>query len=116
MAKLSTKPYSDFPAGVGGWRERYDAQSKKMTELKAASNALPDGEVVGAVLQWQVADGYASYIVTKASPLTLAALPFADEYTVSPVLIRGLRKGDVLEMLASARRWRARQRETLEGA
>lgn len=60
--------------------------------------------LVGALLSWQVADGYANYVVTKDAPLTVQHVPFMDAYTVDPALIKGLDPGDVRAQLARSAR------------
>lgn len=65
---------------------------------------LSKGSVVGAVLSWPIADGCAYYLVIKDSPLTLQHLNYGDAWHVDPVLIRGLRKQDVVARVTQAQR------------
>lgn len=86
MARLASKPHN------GEWQERdgeafeaYIARTQGMLDrLMEASNAVVDGEVVGVVLQFPVADGYAIYRVSKASPLTLEHIPYGDAWRIAP--------------------------------
>lgn len=48
-------------------------------------------------MQFVRGDGYAVYMVTKASPLTISLLDFGDCWTIEDALIRGINKRDVLE-------------------
>lgn len=118
MARLDPKPYPGPWASpkwdpvthqclVTDWRARWEDEKKALAALDAKSHAIPPGEIVGAVLRWQVADGYAVYIVTKSRPLTLAHVGSGDAYSVDPALIRGLRRQDVLDMLERERRFRS---------
>ncbi len=67
---------------------------------KYQTNKDPDAkDLTGSLLRWQRADGYAYYVVTKHSPLTVANLPIGDAWQVEPALIRGLRAEDVREQL-----------------
>ena len=84
--------------------EKHEAMLDK---LQTVSNSLPEGEVVGAVLHWPVADGSAFYTVLKEKPLTVAHIPYGDQYQVDKIMIRGLNKADVLDMLASGKRFKA---------
>lgn len=102
MAKLAPGCY---PTGVeekqddeswDAYIERQDALYDKLTEK---SNSLPEGEVVGAFIRFQIADGYANYVVTKVKPLTLQYVRLGDGYQVAAAHIRGLRKSDILEMV-----------------
>ena len=75
--------------------KNHDEQEKALKALIKCSKTLPKGEVVGAVIAFGVADGAAYYIVTKANPLTVAHIPYGDNYHVNGLMIRGLRKSDV---------------------
>lgn len=88
MAKLEPYPY---PVPYD-----FEAQMAELDRLHAAARTLDDDEYVGAIVRWQVADGYAEYLVTSmAGSGTLQHLPFLDGYTVGPETIRGLRKADI---------------------
>jgi hypothetical protein len=78
---------------------------KAFNRLMAVSDALPEGEIKGAVLQFQVADNYAYYVVTKARPLTVKHIDWLDGYQIPAAHLRGLNKQDVLEQLAWRKRW-----------
>lgn len=103
MAKLERYSLDGFP----DWDDpQYDgdvmagfaADSAALDKLRAVSDALPEGEIVGALLNWSRGDGRAYYVVTKERPLTLAWVPTGDRYSVEAALIRGLTKADVLAM------------------
>ena len=111
MAKLAKYSYptgvktvEQYHAEGKDPREWFAAQNKVWEELQARSDGLPPGEVVGGLIKFQVADGYAVYIVTKAAPLTLTHVPFGDAYQVHDALIRGLRRADVLASLERDRK------------
>jgi hypothetical protein len=89
------------------WFEQSRKQDQQLNELQKISDALPPGEVVGAILSWQRADGYAVYRVVKAKPLCIEHIPVGDAWRVEPALIRGITKQDVLDMLARDRAWHA---------
>lgn len=104
MAKLIGK-LQDFPQRRPDedWEEFHKREAAAFTELENASDALQEGDLVGFVMRFQVADGYASYVVTKSNPrsVELAYIPFGDNYQAHPALIRGLRRSDVLREQAS---------------
>jgi len=111
MAKLAKYAYdcgmktiAEYQEEGGDPRAWLTAQNKVWEELQARSDGLPPGEVVGGLLKFQVADGYAVYVVTKATPLTLTHVPFGDAYQVHDALIRGLRRADVLASLERDRK------------
>jgi len=83
--------------------ESYPAYYSRLDNLlgelqsKVTQEQIDRGDVEGVVLQFPFADGYAYYLVTKATPLTVEHLPIGDAWEVNPALIRGLRKQDVLD-------------------
>ena len=89
------------------WDEHFSRANVELNKLMVVSDALPEAAIVGAVLQYPVADGYAFYLVTKENPLTLQHIPFGDGYSIPAPMVRGLRKQDVLEALNARRRLRA---------
>ena len=54
--------------------------------------------IVGKIIKFGVADGYAMYLVMNSKPLQLCHIPFMDGYYAHPVLLRGLRVADVKTM------------------
>jgi hypothetical protein len=91
MAKLTgTLP---FPTTFGS-----TAQDDEFEKLKVASAALPPGQVVGFLMEFAAADSYAYYLVTRETKAGLEVMhvPYCDAWTVSPALIRGLTRRDVL--------------------
>lgn len=70
------------------------------------SDALPDGEVVGAVISFPFADGMAHYRVVKAKPLRLQHLPFSDAWQINSITLRGLRLDDVIHKVKTSRKFR----------
>lgn len=89
----------------GSWYPRLGNERKALDALRAKSDSLPNGEIVGAVVEFSVADGSAVYVVTKAKPLTLAHVPAFDGYKAHPALIRGLRIADVTQQLQWRKSW-----------
>lgn len=98
MAREMAKPQTNFKASM-------DHQAQLLDKIEANADALPDGEIVGALLDFPVADGKALYIVVKASPLQVSHLPFADAYSVHPAMIRGLTRSDVEQQVRQTRAW-----------
>lgn len=72
---------------------------KEMTRLEEISAKLPDGEIVGGILRFGVADGNAMYLVSNDKPLTLRHIDWLDGYRIDDAYVRGLRIQDVKEML-----------------
>ena len=106
MARLDPRPY---PLTMSWRDEKANAEDllqyedKVWKELDAEASALPEGEVVGALLTFPVADGKAVYRVTKAKPLTLQHVPLGDGWTIPPAHIRGITRADVLEHVTRSR-------------
>lgn len=106
MALLSTTRFAGTERRIG---ESWDAHSKRLgdllAEIRAKTAALPDGEFAGALLRFQVADGYAYYVVERTSPLTLQYFPYMDEYKIPAAHLHGLDLDDVAEHVQCERAW-----------
>lgn len=72
------KPEIDF----GNYnRADYEAKEKKFLEdVKAWCLKRKQGDFIGEVISFPVADGSASYMVASMKPLELIFLPLMDEY------------------------------------
>lgn len=70
-----------------------------LAALKHTSDNLPDGEIVGALLSFPIADGYAFYTVTSASPLTVQHVNYGDAWSINGIMVKGLDRQDVLDHL-----------------
>jgi hypothetical protein len=78
---------------------------KAYRELQRVSyEASERGEIVGRIIRFPVADGHATYQIAKVKPLTLRHVDYIDGYSISAAEIRGLRIGDVEQMLDYERR------------
>lgn len=100
MAKLSNKPIVIPFDYSPGYQEREQAA---LDAAAHASRAMAQGELVGEILRWQRADGYALYMIVKQKPLTLAHIELGDAYSIEAPLIRGLNLADVREMVGRER-------------
>lgn len=110
MARLAVKPYhTDSEAVDNSTARDFAAQIKAemdvLGELQAKSDALVSGEVLGALLSFPVADGYAHYLVVKERPLTLQHVPYVDAYQLPAAHVRGINKTEVLMKLEQRRKW-----------
>lgn len=118
MAKLDPTPYPGFekpwdkdpdywkrpqvgraPDADDDFQAQHDAETAKVNEMTERSDNLPPGEIVGAMLQFPIADGYAVYVVTKARPLTLQHVNYCDGYSIPGAHVRGITKADVLAQI-----------------
>lgn len=72
---------------------------QEIDKLLAVSNALSDDQIVGGIVRFPVADGYAMYQVTSEKPLTLQHIAYGDCWNITAAHMRGLRKADIQEML-----------------
>jgi hypothetical protein len=78
--------------GQGKCQEFEEARRQEtalMHHLEAISDRAPEGVSVGRIIRYQVADGYAFYVITRVSgsSVSVAHVPFGDAWT-SPV-VRG---------------------------
>ena len=79
---------------------RIKEEQNEMDRLQKISDNLPEGEVVGGILSWPVADGKSYYYVYKRKPFTVAWIPYLDAYQADPILLRGLNLADAVDQLA----------------
>lgn len=108
MARLSSTPYP-WVKPVDGMLpgetvleyqrrlyKHFDEEDAAFDALVAKTVALPEGEILGALITYPVGDGLAAYVVVSEDPLTLQWIPFRDEYNADYRLIKGTDKQDVL--------------------
>ena len=90
MAKLKAA-VTDFDNdySVGYDRATYD---KRADDFSAYCKA-------NTVIRFQIADGYATYLVESVSPPVLRHIRFGDNYQAHDATIRGLRAVDIQDML-----------------
>lgn len=116
MAQLEKAPVPGFEWHEG---EPFEAMLKRheaaFAKLQKVAEALPAGEVVGAIVQFPVADNYARYLVTSAKPLKLRHIPYMDGYAINAAHLRDLRLADIERQVAQERatrelfaKWRTR--------
>ncbi len=109
MAQLVVTPKkiaADFTQKDGeNFSEFLKRSDAAFEQLCAVAAALPDGEVVGAIIHFPYADGSAHYRVSSASPLKLQHINVGDGWHVSAATIRGLRLDDVKVMVNRSRAW-----------
>jgi hypothetical protein len=104
MAKLTEHDVPGFNHQPGeSCDEFYKRTSALLDEMTVKANALPEGEFVGAILSFPIADGKALYLVAKAQPLTLTPIPFMDGYQIPDAYIRGLTLDDVRDQVKRAK-------------
>jgi hypothetical protein len=81
------------------YREDWD---RYVAALRKLARARTSDDLVGEVVRWQRADGYARYMVWDTHPLQLVHLDIGDGYEVEAPLIRGLTLADIRGMVAAA--------------
>jgi len=84
------------PFNIETWQEDEAAYIQRLSD-RAKMNGL--NPLLGEVVRWQRADGYASYMVWQTKPLQLIHLRLGDAYSVEDALIRGLRLADIRAMV-----------------
>jgi hypothetical protein len=90
MAVLEKKGMAGFNWTEGEDPDVYLKRTGKLVEqLQNKSDSLPDGEVVGALVSFPVADGSAIYVVTKAKPLTVKHVPYGGAAPALTALLGG---------------------------
>jgi hypothetical protein len=87
----------------GTWPVDWEAENRWLDDQLASQ---PAG-LVGYILSFQVADGYAHYKVGSLNPLTLHWIAYGDRYQIAPAHVRGLSIQDVRTHAEAERSWKA---------
>lgn len=109
MAKAYRAPIEPPDFNYATWREdeqRYLADLRDRALSDAHIFDTAKAGLVGEVIRFQVADGYAQYMVWQQSPLSLIHIATMDGYSIPEAHIRGLRLADVKDLVARERRMR----------
>jgi hypothetical protein len=88
------------------YHEHDRKESAWLENLKANLRSKSKGDLVGELLKFPAADGYARYIITKQRPLTVAHLSIGDAWQADGATIRGIRLQDAKARVASEREQR----------
>jgi len=106
MAKLERTPEPGFKKKEEETYERWSERTKDLLHQMQEISGKKDpatSPLKNALIQFQVADGYAVYVVTEEEPLTLRHVPYGDEYQADPATIRGVNKNTVRTQLKRAK-------------
>ena len=97
MAKVYSAPIPapkyDYKASNEVNDAAEDAYVARLAELAKKKNSTSD--LIGKTIQFQVADGYARYMVWTVKPLALVHLELGDAWQIPAAHSRGLRLSDV---------------------
>ena len=97
MAKLIDVVAGDWGLHKGeDWEVFNKRQEKLLTDLK---KGVGRNKIVGSIIKFQVADGYAFYRVESEKPLSLSHIPYGDAYQIPEAYMRGLTLSDVKDLL-----------------
>jgi hypothetical protein len=99
MAKIFNPPSSIIQPEFD-WKNIdafYSAQEKYISDLKDFCLKRKKGKDVGEVIKFQVADGYAEYMIASLRPLELIHIPVADAYKFP--YIERLTEADIVQKL-----------------
>jgi len=97
-----------FDFGYGPSYEEARKRHNKQWEILGDEAAAVDlnKTLVGSIVRFQVADGYACYYVSADEPLTLQLVPSGDCWTIPEAHLRGLNRADVLKLAQAERAMR----------
>jgi hypothetical protein len=105
MTKIFKAPVGYEPPVItydAGWREQ---EAEYLARLKAAAQAFSgNGDLIGEIIRFPRADGYAQYMVWSTKPLKLIWIELGDAWDIDKVTERGLRLSDVREMVERDRK------------
>jgi hypothetical protein len=107
MAKLSPKPYpGDWEFDASDWEAQFKKQEAQLDAIDAAQPSPGSPSLVGARLDFPRGDGYATYVVVKDKPLTVAHVPHGAAWQTDECTLRGVNANYVRWSLARAASWR----------
>lgn len=116
MAKLQSSIQCPIPVDWGNINEYHQRVDAWVEDQKALYRKLSKGDLVGESVRFQVADGYAHYLIVKERPFTLVHLDALDGYHANAATIRGYRLQDARADVERARRWAKAQAERAQRA
>ncbi|TJY57139.1 hypothetical protein E4T66_17155 [Sinimarinibacterium sp. CAU 1509] len=102
-------PKLDFSSGFNsGFAAYQKAEDEYIARLATAARAQrPTVDLVGEVVRFQIADGYAQYMVWSTRPLQLVWLELGDAYAIPEAHARGLRLSDIKQLVSMERAFAA---------
>jgi hypothetical protein len=112
MAKVYSLPAGFEPPDFGQFivDGRYDREADDRLHKEFIDNLATyarehnSGDMVGEVVRFPAADGYAQYMVWSHKPLSLIHLPIHDAWQIPEAHARGLRLADIRAEVAREKR------------
>jgi hypothetical protein len=101
MAKVYRAPFDAPPFRRESWRED---EARYIADLRDLARNASKHELVGEIVSFQVADGFARYMVWSVMPFALVHIDTMDGYQIPEAHARGLRLADIKRMLAYDKR------------
>lgn len=89
---------------LDGTRKRINAWAEAIADHADRASRDPD-HMVGRIVKFQIADGYAEYVIYSVKPLQLVHVP--ESYDISAAHMRGLKLADVRALVDFDKRWEA---------
>lgn len=95
--------FSSFSDASG----RYDFEAHNKAEqawvktVQDEARARNKGDIVGEIVRFPMADGYAQYVVWSTNPAALIHLPVGDAWDIPEAHARGLRTSDLRQQVAA---------------
>jgi hypothetical protein len=91
--------YSNFD------RDKHNAdEAEYIATLASTAKQNGTSDLLGEIVRWPRADGYAQYMVWTTRPLALIHIATGDAWMVEDALMRGLRLSDIQAMVERERR------------
>ena len=100
----------DFKDGT--WQAKEAAYIESLADRAKMNGTNP---LLGEVVRWPRADGFAEYMVWQTKPLQLVHLNVGDGWQIEPELMRGLRLADIRGMVDHDKRLRELFERKAEG-
>lgn len=107
MAKCKTQLAGQWEFMAGETYEVYDERVSALMKIyQDESDALAEGEYLGALISFPIADGSAVYRVNSQlkGTVSLQHVPYGDAWQIPPAHMRGLTAKDIKKQIDSSRK------------
>lgn len=81
-----------------------EAENKWIAQLTVYARNHNKGDLVGEVVRFPAADGYAVYMIWSHKPCALIHLPIGDAWSIPDAHARGLRISDLRQQVTAEKR------------
>jgi len=105
MASIYCPPPGFEPPKIVDWKTWKEDEANYIERLTTHVKEGSTDPLVGKIIRFQVADGYAQYMIWNTKPLQLIHLETGDAWQIPAAHARGLTLSDVKAMIKADEAW-----------